>query len=95
MWCLPSRQASRLLAAAIARNGWRFTGTGHFSVQHGRPTTFSISVCPVCRGATSTMPYCDFYAGTFERLFARLIHPRTRAWSRSAAKPWEDPLARS
>jgi bacteriochlorophyll 4-vinyl reductase len=32
MWCLPSRKASRLLAAAIARNAWTFAGTGRFSV---------------------------------------------------------------
>jgi divinyl protochlorophyllide a 8-vinyl-reductase len=63
MWCLPSRKASRLLAAAIGRKAWTFAGTGRFSVQHSR-------------GATSTMPYCDFYAGKLERLFTRLIRAR-------------------
>lgn len=82
MWCLPSRKASRLLATAIARNAWTLAGMGRFSAQHSRPTTFSISGCPICRGATSTMPYCDFYTGIFERLFIRLIHGHARVGGR-------------
>lgn len=78
MRCMPSGAASRLLAVAIMRNAWTFAGTGRISVQHGRPTIFSISDCPICRGATCTTLFCDFYTGTFERLFARLVHPRAR-----------------
>lgn len=76
---LPGRQASWLLATAIRRNAWTFAGTGDFTVQHGRPTVFSIADCPLCRKQTSVAPYCDYYAGTFERLFRTLVHPGSRA----------------
>jgi divinyl protochlorophyllide a 8-vinyl-reductase len=76
--CLPSGAASRLLTAAIARNAWTFVGTGSFAARHGRPTIFTIRNCPICRRQKSIAPYCDFYAATFERLFARLVHPRAR-----------------
>ena len=76
--CSPPGLASRLLATAIARNSWTFVGTGAFSARHGEPTTFTIENCPLCRGQKSEAPYCDFYAATFERLFARLVHTRAR-----------------
>ena len=75
---LPAPIASRLLAKAIARNAWTFAGTGTFSALHGRPTIFSIAGCPICRGQKSAAPCCDFYAGTFERLYIRLVHPQAR-----------------
>lgn len=74
-WC-PAPVASRLLAAAIVRNAWTFVGTGTFSAQHRCRTVFSISSCPLCRGHRATRPLCDFYAGTFERLYARLVSAR-------------------
>ena len=76
--CLPAGLASRALAAAIAKNAWTFVGTGAFSAAHGSPTTFTIRDCPICRGRGSAQPYCDFYAATFERLYARLVAPRVR-----------------
>jgi divinyl protochlorophyllide a 8-vinyl-reductase len=76
--CSPDRLASRMLIGAIARNAWTFVGTGTFSACHGRPTRFTISDCPICRGQRSSEPYCDFYAGTFERLYCRLVNERTR-----------------
>ena len=74
----PAPLASRMLAAAIAKNAWTFAGSGAFSALHGRPTTFAIKDCPICRGRKSATPACDFYAATFERLYSRLVHPRTR-----------------
>ncbi len=74
----PAPLASRMLAAAIAKNAWTFAGSGAFSARHGRPTTFAIKDCPICRGRKSATPACDFYAATFERLYSRLVHPRTR-----------------
>ena len=75
---LPARLASRLLSATIAANAWTFAGSGIFSVRHGRPTTFTIRNGPICRGQHTAAPCCDFYAATFERLFARLVHARAR-----------------
>jgi len=76
--CLPAGLASRALAKAIAKNAWTFVGTGAFSAAHGRPTTFMIRDCPICRGRRSAQPYCDFYAATFERLYARLVDQRAQ-----------------
>ncbi|WP_423955376.1 bacteriochlorophyll 4-vinyl reductase [Bradyrhizobium sp.] len=78
MRSMPCGLAGRLLTAAIAGNAWTFVGTGAFSARHGRPMTFTIRNCLICRGQTSAAPCCDFYAATFERLFARLVHARTR-----------------
>lgn len=74
----PAPLASRLLAAAIGRNAWTFAGTGHFSVQHRPSTVFTIAGCPLCRGQRATRPLCDFYAGTFERLYAQLVKARAQ-----------------
>ena len=76
--CLPAGLASRTLAKAIAKNAWTFVGTGAFSATYGRPTTFTIRDCPICRSRRSAEPYCDFYAATFERLYARLVNHRAR-----------------
>lgn len=74
----PSGVASRALASAIAKNAWTFVGTGTFSARLGRPATFTIRDCPICRGQRSAEPYCDFYAATFERLYERLVDKRAR-----------------
>ncbi|HLG80696.1 MAG TPA: bacteriochlorophyll 4-vinyl reductase [Bradyrhizobium sp.] len=76
--CCPAGVSSRLLAKAIARNSWTFAGTGTFSVRHGRPATFEVKDCPICRGRRSSEPCCDFYAATFERLYRRLVDQRAR-----------------
>ena len=76
---LPAPLASRVLCAAITRNAWTFVGTGRLSVRHGQGPRLIVEHCPICRGAHSQEPYCDFYAATFERLFARLVHPRAKA----------------
>jgi len=75
---LPAGLGSRLLTAAIARNAWTFVGTGAFASKHGCPTAFRITNCPICRGQKSTAPCCNFYAATFERLLARLVHASAR-----------------
>ena len=74
---LPARLAAPLLVSAIRRNAWTFAGSGSFAAT-GRPLRLSITGCPVCRGATSPHCVCDYYAATFERLFAALVSPRCR-----------------
>jgi divinyl protochlorophyllide a 8-vinyl-reductase len=76
---LPAPLAARLLSTAIARNAWTFAGSGRFSVTAGNPTLFEIADCPLCREAWSATPYCDFYAATFEGLFAALVHADAKA----------------
>lgn len=75
---LPPGPAARLLLAAVGRHAWTFAGSGQFSVTPGRPLQVSIADCPTCRGAATGYPVCDFYCGTFERLFQVLVSPRTR-----------------
>ncbi len=76
--CCPPALASRLLARAIAGNAWTFVGTGSFSARHGKPTLFRIGNCPICRDRRADAPSCDFYAGTFERLYRRLVRYSAR-----------------
>lgn len=73
---LPPRLGSRVLATAIARNAWTFVGSGSFKATHADVVTFEVHDCPLCRGARSATPVCDFYAGTFAKLYGVLIHPQ-------------------
>ena len=75
---LPARLAARVLVAAIKRNAWTFVGTGTFSAPAGNPLVLEVTESPLCRGVRQDEPACDFYAGTFERLFSRLVHPQSR-----------------
>ena len=70
---LPPSLASRILLGAIKQNSWTFAGTGEFKVTNGRPVIVSIAHCPLCRGRHGAHPQCDFYAGTFQRLFQVLV----------------------
>ena len=74
---LPRRLGSRLLLAAIKRHAWTFAGSGEFHARAGRPAVVSITDCPICRDARAPAPICGYYAATFQRLFERLIDPRT------------------
>jgi len=73
---LPAPLAARVLVAAIRRHAWTFAGTADFSARAARPAGFTLAGCPMCRGARSDGPCCDFYAACFERLFRALVHPR-------------------
>jgi len=70
---LPPFLASRTLIKAIRANAWTFVGTGVFTADASYPPTFVITDSLLCRGASSDQPLCDFYAGTYERLFRRLV----------------------
>lgn len=75
---LPARLASRVLITAIRRNAWTFVGSGIFDGEPGRPTRLTVTDGPICRGATAAEPICDFYTGSFERLFSRLVNKNAR-----------------
>ncbi|MFC7335371.1 bacteriochlorophyll 4-vinyl reductase [Rhodocista pekingensis] len=76
---LPAPLASRVLLSAIGKHSWTFSGSGTFTVRSVSPAVVSIENCPIARGATGTEPVCDFYTGTFERLYRVLVHPRAQA----------------
>jgi len=45
----------------------------------GRPRLWLVvRDCPLCRGASAASPVCDYYAATFERLFATLVSRSAR-----------------
>ncbi len=73
---LPGGPSARALLAAIRRHAWTFSGTGVFTAEAGRPVRLAIAGCPICAGARSDQPVCDYYAATFECLFQTLVHPR-------------------
>ena len=74
---LPPFLASRVLLAVIKKHSWTFAGTGDFRVANGRPVIVSVKGCPLCRGRHGAHPQCDYYAGTFQRLFEVLVSRNT------------------
>jgi divinyl protochlorophyllide a 8-vinyl-reductase len=74
---LPPSLASRVLLNAIKQNSWTFSGSGAFTVKTGHPVVVSIANCPLCRGRHSDTMQCDYYAGTFQRLFQVLVSRRS------------------
>lgn len=74
---LPPSLASRILLGTIKKHSWTFAGTGAFGVTKGRPVVVSIKSCPLCRGRHGANPQCDYYAGTFQRLFEVLVSRHT------------------
>lgn len=75
---LPAWLAERMLLKAIAGNAWTFAGSAHFSARPGRPTRLVFVGSQLCQGAVAAEPLCDFYAGTFERLFRELVDRHTQ-----------------
>lgn len=72
---LPASLAARVLAKAIAKHSWTFSGSGTFSYRPGKPFIFSIQHNPICSRIKSDKPVCDYYAATFERIFRAIVHP--------------------
>jgi divinyl protochlorophyllide a 8-vinyl-reductase len=77
---LPAPLAARVLLSAITRHAWTFAGSGRFEARAGRPVVLTLRDNPLCRGVTSDVPVCDFYAATFERLFRVLVHRETQVF---------------
>lgn len=75
---LPSTLAAHLLCRAIARHAWTFAGSGAFRAIPGRPTVLTLTGSRVSRALQTREPACDYFAATFERIFADLVSPRVR-----------------
>lgn len=73
---LPSGLAAKALTAAIGKHSWTFAGSGTFRALSTRPLKLEIADSPICRGEASRTPLCDYYAGTFTRLYSRLADRR-------------------
>lgn len=81
---LPRDLGLRLLLNAVASHSWTFAGSGRF--RYDLPgdglAELTIEGCPACRGLVTDRPICGFYAGTFERLFRKLVDDRMRVTSK-------------
>lgn len=75
---LPPRLACAVLLRLIRRNAWTFVGSGRFSWEPGTRPVLRIADNPLCQGLRTEGPACHFYAGTFQGLFAQLVHPGCR-----------------
>ncbi|MGX0977599.1 divinyl protochlorophyllide a 8-vinyl-reductase [Roseovarius sp. MBR-51] len=76
---LPARVAAPILTRAILAHGWTFCGTGTLTAKSGPPVVFTLTDNPIIRGERAPAPLCHWHAAVFERLFARLVHPRAHA----------------
>ncbi len=76
---LPARLSAPLLARAIEKHAWTFTGSGTFRIASMNPMVFEIIDNPVVRGEHATEPVCDWHTAVFERLFRRLVADDYRA----------------
>jgi divinyl protochlorophyllide a 8-vinyl-reductase len=73
---LPASLAAKALTLAIAKHSWTFAGSGNFRARSTRPLVLEIEASPLCRGEYASTPLCDYYAGTFTRLYGTLVDPR-------------------
>jgi divinyl protochlorophyllide a 8-vinyl-reductase len=73
---LPASLAAKTLTMAIAKHSWTFAGSGTFRARSTRPLVLEIEASPLCRGEHAAAPLCDYYAGTFTRLYGTLVDPR-------------------
>lgn len=76
---LPTALSAKLLVGAITRHAWTFAGTGHFQARFRTGLVVSITDNPFCRGEHTHDPVCAWHAAVFTRLFARLVHPESKA----------------
>lgn len=90
---LPAPLASRILLGAVAKHAWTFAGSGTFAVERAAPAVVTIADSPMCRGRRDGVPVCDFYTGTFERLYRVLVHPAALA-RETACTAAGDPICR-
>jgi divinyl protochlorophyllide a 8-vinyl-reductase len=73
---LPRRLACKALTAAIGKHSWTFAGSGIFRAVSTNPLVLEIADSPLCRDECATDPLCDYYAGTFTRLYRSLVDGR-------------------
>jgi divinyl protochlorophyllide a 8-vinyl-reductase len=76
---LPEALAARVLSRAIQKHAWTFSGSGVFTFTAQTPLLFSITGNPITAGLRAEIPICDYYAGTFERIFRVIVNDRWRA----------------
>jgi divinyl protochlorophyllide a 8-vinyl-reductase len=76
---LPDALAARVLSGAIQKHAWTFAGSGVFTYKAQTPLLFSITGNPITAELRADIPICDYYAGTFERIFRVIVNDTWRA----------------
>lgn len=76
---LPARIAASLLARAIAKHAWTFSGSGEFSFKPGKPFVFVIRRNPLCSLIQADAPVCHYYTATFQGIFRAIVHKQASA----------------
>jgi len=71
----PRPLAARILAAAIARHAWTFSGSGEFSYEFSPHLRLRIAGSPICKMLHTETPACAYFAATFERVFTEMLGP--------------------
>ena len=79
---LPRKIAAGTMVRAIAGHAWTFAGSGQFThafdpVQ-GRTLWLAIAGSPLGRDPTVPAPACEYFAATFEGVFAAILGPAVR-----------------
>jgi divinyl protochlorophyllide a 8-vinyl-reductase len=80
---LPDSIAARVLSRAIQKHAWTFAGSGVFTYYWHSSLMFSITGNPITAGLHSDIPICDYYAGTFERIFRVIVNDNWRVVERT------------
>jgi divinyl protochlorophyllide a 8-vinyl-reductase len=76
---MPDAIAARVLSRAIQKHAWTFAGSGVFTYYWQSRLMFSITGNPITAGLRADIPICDYYAGTFERIFRVIVNDTWRA----------------
>ena len=74
---LPPSLASRICSAQSGSTPGPSPGPATSVSRNGHPVIVSIKRCPLCRGRHGDHMQCDYYAGTFQRLFEVLVSRNT------------------
>ncbi len=75
---MPAHLASRVLLRAIAQHAWTFAGSGAFTYTIGPSTHLKLTACPGCSQVYAPDEACVYYTATLEKLFAALVHPKSK-----------------
>ncbi|WP_196220545.1 bacteriochlorophyll 4-vinyl reductase [Roseibium denhamense] len=75
---LPPPVSAKLLAKAIARNAWTFSGSGQFQISSKDPLVLKLFDNPLIAGEVSQAPICFWNTAVFERLYQVLVNPAAR-----------------
>jgi divinyl protochlorophyllide a 8-vinyl-reductase len=88
---LPPAWSATILARAIRRHAWTFTGSGTFDFRRaGTGMQLTVHGSPACRRLQVDDPACSYFAATFARVFSGVLGRPVEAIERSCAATGAD-----